>query len=267
MAITVEVANDPPITDVLVSGLPVGTTKVLLLRTTSDREARVRGDDQANVIGSDMTLRDYDVPIGRDFTYRAHCYASDGTDLGWVGPSTAVQVPSVNPWQAWLSDPLVPALARKVTLNAGSDSERTYDSETVFAQVAGAQRPVAISGTRSAADGWTFRFRSTTFDEATAINSLIAGGGVLLLRANASVVWHETGLIYLSSPTIKAAPRRDLAYQHQRLDWELSAREVQPPSISAVAPLRTWQDVLDQFATWQDVKDYYDSWLNALRGA
>lgn len=266
MAITVTTHSDPPSADLYITDLPATTARIWLWRSWASKQSRVRGDAHVSVIDDEATVKDYDVPVGRPFSYRVQCFAADGSDLGFVGPTSTYEITFTERDLMWLSDPLVPALARLVVLNAGTDVSRAYEAPTTYAQVIGRRRPVAIGGARSTASEWAFRIKSYSYEESTALDDMAAGGGVLLCRTHPESVRHRDGLIYLSAPSIIEEPRMDFVYEQDRADWSLVGREVEPPSISVVAPTRTWQDVIDENATWQDVINAHATWLDVIRG-
>jgi hypothetical protein len=267
MAITVTTHTDPPSADLYITDLPATTAYAWLWRSWASKQARVRGDAHVAIIDDEATMVDYDVPVGRPFSYRVQCFAADGSDLGFVGPTSEYEIAFTDRRMMWLSDPLVPALARLVMLEDSTDRSRTYEAPTTYAQVIGRRRPVAIGGARSTASDWTFRIWSFSFDESTAIEDLAGGGGVLLCRPHPEAIRHRDGLIYMSTPGVVEEPRRELVTRRpQGADWVLAGREVEPPSISVVAPVRTWQDVIDENPTWQDVINTHATWLDVIRG-
>lgn len=266
MAITVTANSNPPSADLFLSELPSGTTKVRVWRSWADQEQRVRGDEQAYVISLETRLEDFDIPVGRAVTYRAECFAADGSELAPLGASDPFTVNIADPTTAWVSDPLAPGLARLLTMESGDDS-RTFDADTVYAQVIGQRDPVAISGVRSSASDWEFTFIGFTYEESTAFEALISAGGVVLIRTDPTVVRHATGLIYLSSPQVKELRRRDMIRPHRyRSDWVVAGRQTRPPSLSVVMPLREYTDMETENADYQGVLDDFTDYLALLRG-
>ena len=271
MGIAVTVHTSPPSTDLFLSSLPSGTTRVRVWRVWNNQQQRVRGDEQAAVIGTEVTLEDYDVPVGRPVSYWAQCYAVDGSELAPLAETTPITVTMVVPVEkeggqcAWVSDPLAPALSLLLAMTP-SDRSRSYDSDTVYAQVMGYEDPIAISGIRSSASDWTFGFRAFSFEESDSINALVSPGGTILIRPDAGAIRHKTGLVYLSMPRVQELPRYDFAFHQDWADWVLSGRQVRPPSVSVVMPLREYADMEAENADYQGVIDDYTDYLALLRG-
>lgn len=266
MAITVTTHTSPPSTDLFLSSLPSGTTKVRVWRSWADQEQRVRGDEQATVISLATRLEDYDVPVGRAVTYRAQCFAVDGSELTPMSATSPITISIADPTTAWVSDPLAPGLALLLAMESGDES-RSFDSDTTYAQPIGSRDPVSISGIRSSASEWDFTFIGFTYEESSAFEALISAGGVLLIRAAPDVVRHSTGLIYLSSPSVKENRRRDIvAPWRYRSDWVVAGRQCRPPSVSVVMPLREYTDMESENTNYQGVLDDYTDYLALLRG-
>ena len=266
MAIAVTTSTYPPSAALLLSSLPTDTVRVRVWRVWNDQQQRVRGDEQAAVIGSDAVLEDYDMPVGRAVSYWAQCFKADGSELAPLAATTPVMVALADPTTAWLSDPLAPGLSRLLPIFDG-DEQRTYESDTTFAQIIGQNDPVAISGARTSASDWSFTFVGLDFDESAAIESLILPGGTLLVRADPTVVQHATGLIYFASPTVTRRPRHDIVRPTpNRADWTIAGRQVRPPSVSVVMPVREYADMEAENADYQSVIDDYTDYLALLRG-
>lgn len=266
MPITVTPGTAPPIADLFLSSLPADTAVVAVWRMWADRESRVRGDDKTVVVGTETRLVDYDIPVGQPVSYRAQCFAGDGSELDPLAPTTPVTIDLDDVSTCWLSDPLAPALARLVVIDGATDTSRTYSADVVYAAVMGYNDPTAISGIRASAADWTFTLKSYSHEESTAIEALVMGGGTLLIRAYPSVIRHATGLIYLSAPTVTELPRWDIAYQEGRADWVLTGRQTRPPGLNIVMPLREYQDVLDENVDYADIVAKYPDYLALLRG-
>lgn len=266
MAITVTTRTSPPSADLFFTGLPSGTTKIRVWRSWANQQQRVRGDENAVVISLETRLEDYDLPVGRAVTYYAQCFASDGSELASVAESSPVTVNIADPTTAWVSDPLAPGLARLLSMESGDES-RSFDSDTTYAQIIGDRDPVSISGVRSSASEWEFTFIGFTYEESDALEALISAGGVLLIRAAPDVVRHATGLIYLSSPSVKEVRRRDIvAPWRYRSDWVVAGRQTRPPSVAVVMPLREYADMEAENTNYQGVVDDFTDYLAALRG-
>lgn len=266
MGIAVTAHTSPPSVDLFLSSLPSGTTRVRVWRSWNDQQQRVRGDEQAVVVSLATALEDYDVPVGRAVTYWAQCFAVDGSELAPLSASSPVTITLADSTTAWVSDPLAPALGRLLPIFDG-DGSRTYESETVYAQIIGQNDPVAISGARTTAGDWSFTFVGLDFDESNAIETLIMGGGTLLVRADPDLVRHTTGLIYLSAPQVREEPRHDIVRPNpNRADWTITGRQCRPPSVSVVAPLREYADMEAENTDYQGVVDDYTDYLALLRG-
>lgn len=266
MPISVTSRTSPPSADLFLSALPAGTTRVRVWRVWSDQQTRVRGDEQSVVVGSETRLEDFDLPVGRAVAYWAQCFAVDGSELAPLPTTAQFTIALVSSETMWLSDPLAPALSRLVTLRGDTDVSRTYDSEVTYAHVIGHRLPVAIGGIRSAASDRRFTIVAGSFEESAAIEALTAGGGVLLLRTHPTTVRHSTGLIYLSAPQIVEEPRLDLVYSQTRGDWSIVGREVRPPGVSVVAPLRDYADVAGENTDYAGVVADYADYLALARG-
>lgn len=266
MPISVTASSSPPAADLFLSSLPAGTARVRVWRQWADQEQRVRGDEQASVVGSETRLEDYDLPVGRAVTYRAQCFAIDGSELAPLAVTSPVTVPLADPTTAWVSDPLAPGLAQLLSM-APSDMTRSFDSETVYAQVIGSRDPVSISGVRSSASDFGFTFIALSYEESNAIEALVSSGGVILVRADPTQVRHATGLVYLSAPQVRENRRWDMVMSYPyRSDWDVVGRQCRPPSLSVVMPLREYADVEAEAEDYQGILDLYTDYLALLRG-
>ena len=121
---------EPPSVALDVSGLPAGTASLSVLRlveASALSAVSVRGA-RGSVVGTTATLTDWDAPTGVPVVYRLTALGADGAILDTtdkVLPAIADDPLS----RAWLSDPLDPTSAVRVTLLLGTDETRSYPAD------------------------------------------------------------------------------------------------------------------------------------------
>jgi hypothetical protein len=265
---SIDARTNPPAADIYISGLPAGTSRIWLYREWLSKSVRVRTDDQAKIIALATRLEDYDVPLGTDVSYRVRAFSATGSELAVSGNSSGtVAFATIDPDTAWLSDPLAPGLGVNLVLDGSSDQQRTYQSGGVVAKVIGSSLPVAITENRLQASSWSFTFRAPDFETAGRLEALLQPGGVLLLRADPTVMQHPTGLLYLMAPqVVRDNIGYSLAYEGEQSEWTLVGDSVRPPTVGVVMPVREYLGVREESSTYFTVRDTNADYLSLLRG-
>ena len=236
-AITPSVVATPgPTVQLALTGLPSGTTRLIVTRSWSGTVAPVR--QQVAVGGSSATVRDFAAPIGRPATYAVQAVGSSGTIL-----ESAVSAPVTVPLLAdessgWVMDELEPRRALLLPWMDGTDEAVKYDAAAAVSYAASASVGTLLSGPRRIT-ARPMVIRTETHALADAFEALVQRGGPLLLRCNPTATRHRHGLIRVAAGSITAAPRHiyDLY-----TDWEWSGPEVAEDAWPGVVPLRTWEE-------------------------
>lgn len=250
----------PPFADLYISDLPPGTARIEVTRLWRGVARRVRGDRQAAVLGSGARLVDWALPVssgGTEVTYSVAAFSETGAMLG--EPSRAsVAAPSVSGSRVWLSDPHDPSGAILVMLLDEPERPKWAARVEVVQTMTG--RPIAIAGGRaSKSRGW--HVAASTVSEVSAVDRVL-DSGVLLLRGDADLIDHETGLIYTTAPEVT---RWRPAPLDPWVTYQWSGVETRGPGAPVAVSRRTYQDDLDEASTYADALALWPTYLDRVR--
>ncbi len=157
----------------------------------------------------------------------------------------------------WLKSIARPFLNRTVQVVHGSDITVSRPARVGLFDILGRSLPIAISSVRGSRR-WTMFVRTTTADEAEAMDLLLASGDILLVQSPAACAI-ETGYVSVGDVTTSRHPLRP-----QKRLYTMPLTEVATPGPDVVGSLGTWQTVIDTYATWADVIAANLTWADLL---
>ena len=262
-----------PQAGVTVTGLEAGN-QVISVQVSWDGGATfkdVSGGRRIVAVGGAF-VRDYFPPLNVPATYRVVEHSISGAPTSDTLPLTIASA------RSWLQDPLNPREAVSVVsdghtpdgnrgLMAGSFASAAWSQQVDFAQVLGADRPVASAGQRMIAGQVPLVIQHEVAAEGGKLRRLLMQAGQLVLRG------HDFDLLEAVAHFVvpDASERRELRFTnppHQVSTWDLTATQVRPLSLKIVVPYWTYAQVaaLWSGSTYQDAYDArpgdtYLSWL------
>lgn len=157
----------------------------------------------------------------------------------------------------WLKSLARPFLNRTVQVIHRPDITVTRPARTGIFEIVDRSVPIAISTVRGSRR-WTMYVRTTTADDAEAMNLLLASGDTLLVQAPSSCAI-ETGYVSVGDVATTRHPLRP-----QKRLYTMPLTEVAAPGPDVVGSLGTWQTVLNTYATWADVLAANLTWADLL---
>ena len=272
VAIAVTLDNDPDAPNVQITLTSItnpGATYTVYRvdNTGEDSDTPVRGLDQVVPDSTSDAGFDFEVPIGKSVSYRVE----QGVDTDTDGPLT---IPSADFGAVWLSSVHQPLLSRRVVMSEWNVTE--YPTRILGKyNVLGRKNPVVLTDTWGTRQGNmklvtdNDNISDTTWRE---LYLLLTEGKTLLLRTPGRAYSGELDMYFdiESYSRTRIGPIRadgKIPFLH-----DITFIEVDRPATAEESlGLRTWQDVLDDYATWQDVLDEYgalpppdNSWLGVL---
>ena len=261
------VVGAPPFAYLYIAGMPAGTVRVQVTRTWQGVAQRVRGDEQAVVVGSGVLVEDWALPVGDGpVGYSAQPISATGAPLGAPGVVT-VAAPTIDHSMVWLSDPHDPMGSALVGLLASDDGEAASSAVQVVTPISGP--PLAIGAPRTArqrswqvvvTDEPTARIVDTILHCGT--SARIGGTGVLLLRGAPECLDHPTGVLYVTAPTVERS--RTLPHE-PRVVWGWAGVETRGPMAPPAVARRTYQDDLDEQPTYAASLAAYPTYLDRVQ--
>ncbi len=230
-----------------------------LYRVVGTTQSVVRGPDGpmqgVPVVSEQMTLEDYEAPIGVDVWYRYEQYdAGTGAfDGGGTSLSTALTVP--DPSDVWIKDVLQPQ--RNVLVRASVAPDWVMPIEQTEYRIRGRQNSVILSDVRGGLTG-TLAVWTDTDDQRQALRFALAPGHTLLFQFPPGL-----GLEDVYAAVADAGPGRVVPYggEPRRL-WQLPLTEQDAP-IGGVGGSAGWT-VQDVVTTWPTVLAVANSYATVL---
>lgn len=203
----------------------------------------VRGGAPAQVLsttGVGWVGYDHEAPLDQAVTYRATSGATTFSSSAVTVPSSTADLSS----RAWLTHPLRPSLSLSVLVTGVG--ARTRKGRGSILPIVGSSDPVALTDTRLSPSGELAVFTST-LAESTAMEALLADGGVLCVRCPA--VW---GSMWFYGAFADVTDESAAGHaQDPSREWRLPYVAVASPAgSSSGAVTATWADVIAAYATW-----------------
>ena len=256
------IVSSPPWVDFAFSALPAGTAACRILRADPDGTWRqLPGAGQRPVLGSEWRFIDHGLPVRNAATlisYRLEPLSAAGAVLPAGVLSWSVTAPTVAHAEVWLSDPLDPLMAVKLTANATDYAQSWGGSGGLLTPIGGL--PVSTGMSRWRQRSW--RVKTTNAGDAAAVLGMVDSGAVLLLRGDPECLAHDTGVVYL----LAERPSMQWVTTHDpRRWWDLAGTECQPPAILQLVAGRTYADDLAEHATYAISKAALPTYLDRMR--
>lgn len=232
-----------------------------LYRVVGTTQTLVRGPggwvDGLGLVSDQLTIEDYEAPIGVLITYRFQEYNSIGNGAG-AGSTTAVTLTLPDISDCWIKDPLQPQ--RNLLLQAATAPDWTRPIEQTEHRIRGRRNSVILSDVRGGLTG-TLQVWTMTDDERAALHYALDTGNVLLIQFSPGL-----GLEDAYFAVGEVAEPRLIAYGGEpRRRWSLPLTQVDAP-IGGVAGTAGWtvQDVATTYTTVQQVFDAYATVLDLI---
>lgn len=233
---TAIVATPAPTVNLTLTGLPAGTSSLIVTRSWASTVRTVR--QRVVVSGTAALVRDYSVPIGRAASWTVQALSAAGAILE-SGTSGSVTVPLLtNASTAWVVDELDPRHAMLVSLMEGTDAQVQYSSNGILSVPADGGDATWISGARQIG-GRPFIVKTTNAAQGDAFEVMIRRGSVLLFRCNPETIRHRHGLIIVAAADIIEFPRHP---KEGPSTWQASGAESAPDAWPDTVPLVTWDE-------------------------
>ena len=276
IAVTLATHTSPPSVDIAISGLPVGTASLSVLRVVSVdilAAASVRGASSA-LVGTTADVTDWDAPTGVPVTYRVTALSGDGTVLESAEATSDVipdQWGAIEGWRGWLSDPLNPTAAKSVCLLAGTGASRTSSMPVAFSYPAtsgGFAR--AVYGTRRKPSHQVIVYAKDPVEVAE-ISELLTTCPSLLFRPPSAM--RLPPVIYGVSPDVVEVPFGERGKGDPQTRWVLDLTATRGPGRDVIRGGWTYSDILalgltyrQLFTAWGLPADSFGSYRDLLRG-
>ncbi|MCW7941698.1 hypothetical protein AAW14_06565 [Streptomyces hygroscopicus] len=234
------------------------TTQYLTLyRIVAGRQTIVRGStgylDSTALTSTQLTVEDYEAPLGQDVSYRAELYTSTGT-LGSRREDGPVQLTVDDPSLVWIKDPVQPE--RNVQLRASEPPDWARPIEQSVLRVRGRRNPVVLSDVRGGLTG-TLKIWTLTDAEREAMHFALDTGDTLLLQFAAGYGLDDT-YVAVGEAT---ESRVSWGGEPRRL-WQLPLTQVDAPT-GGTSGTAGWT-VQDLAATWATVLDVVHTYATVL---
>ncbi|MCG5464235.1 hypothetical protein MED01_002400 [Micromonospora sp. MED01] len=158
----------------------------------------------------------------------------------------------------WLKSIARPFLNRAVVVRDFSDITRR--SRAGVFDVKGRTMPVAVTDVRGSRQ-WTLDVNTYNEQERTDLDSLLAGGDILLVHVPANsgrISAAPGGYVTVGDTRETTLPTAELTNRV----FTLPLTEVAAPGPDVVGSTGTWQTVLNTYATWADVMAAHSSWTD-----
>lgn len=271
IAVTLDTHTSPPSVDIAVSGLPVGTASLSVLRVVSAdilSAASVRGASSA-LVGTTADVTDWDAPTGVPVTYRVTALSGDGTVLE-SAEATSDVIPDPGGSLGWLSDPLDVDSPLTVTMMMGTDAQRNYDMPVSLSYPVGDGLGRAVYGTR----------RQPTYQLVLRVEGLTAASTLReLLTRNASMLWRPPSHLGLPPVIYGVAQPQELPQGPRPVGdtpvfyWSADLTATRGPGWDILRGGWTYGDILalgltyrQLFTAWGLPADSFGSYRDLLRG-
>lgn len=236
-------------------------TVMTLYRVVGSTQTIVRGPDGwitgLVVTAAQMTVEDYEAPIGVDVVYRVEAYNDIG-EISNFGTTAPVQLRLDDPSDCWVKDPLQPQ--RNLLLQAAAAPDWTRPIEASEYRIRGRRNSVILSDVRGGLVG-TLQLWTVSDAERTALHYLLDTGNTLLVQVNPGL-----GLEDAYFAVGEVAEPRLIAYGGEpRRRWSLPLTQTDAP-VGGVGGSAGWtvRDVLTTYSTALDVANGYGSVLDLV---
>lgn len=219
----------------------------------------------ATATGAVLAFTDYEAPFGVESRYLVRSYSLTGALM-----SAEQQAITLNVNEAWISDPLAPAVSTRVRFADDSLSAFTYPSDRSLLPISGSALPVATSGGRRAASAVPLSMMAHDKAAADALRATFATADVFLLRLPASWLIPLPGSAYLSADQVQesvVATRSTQGVAASYWQFDTTVDLVAMPAASIVVPPRTYGTVLSEAISYDANMTLRPTYLDMLRGS
>lgn len=261
MRVTTRLNGTPPQVRLEITGLPATTARVRVTRSWADYETPCPDAGLVIPVGGTWAWTDYGLPATAE---TATCtYLIEATDASGAvvdTGTTTVKTALVGHSDGWLSDPLDPLSAVRVTVTHETGAPGWASSGSVVAPMGGVAVSLGAQRSRSR------DFCVSVDDRASwsAIWQMLERGGVLLLRTDPSCVGHPTGHIHLhvddaqATETLPHDPWRGVV---------LRTTEVAPPLHAVAVEAVTYADTTATYTTYARTRAALPTYADRSRGS
>lgn len=235
-----------PWVEVFPESVPAGTATLRMYRYSENRTWLVRGGVD---VAPGVAMQDFEVPFRTPATYRAECFNSAGTSLGFTESSTI----ELDIEGTWVHQPLQPLLATRVNLRLDSNSGLIREVPGESAYPEGAVVGRWIGARRRGLRGVNIALRTTTLEAANTLQAMVGAYdeteqlGVLCLRTSSAIRWPRTFFFAVPELVEQAIT---VHVSGERIHFDAVADEVEPPFPGLVMPLLTYDDLDAYYGTY-----------------
>lgn len=203
-----------------------------------------------------VPVDDYEFPDQTETIYRVVGYDSTS------GIPTDIATVSIEPSLdgVWLKSTTRPFLNTIVDVVFRNPASITRPTRAGVFDIVGRSYPIAVSDVRKS-QRWTMQFRTHTYDEANAVDLLLASGDTLYVHTPSGCPSDiiPGGYVAVGDSTVEWHPLRP----ESRL-WTLPMTEVAAPGPDVGGAAVTWASVLALYADWSEVLAANASWADVL---
>jgi hypothetical protein len=246
--------NPSPRVRIDVTGLPADAD--VTIHRYADETATVMGAVKVFGGGS-FTVVDYLAPTGVIVTYLAEWFdPTSGASLG-LSAGASLILPAESDF-AWVSDPLQPGNAVRVTI-ADVFADKLTRSRSVQLHRVG-NRTVALMGSQGKLLSVNLRCYTDAAD--TDMLRKIVGAGIVCIRTAPPVALPRVLTGVLASADEVGF---DIRFGGDTTVWDVTGDEISPLELDIAVPVVTWQNYIDAFPTWADFNAAYLTWFDAMQ--
>ena len=257
-SVTAHTNMDPaPRVDILIddADLSVETHSITVWQISSAGQFEVRNAVRRAAAGG-FFVTDYEVPLGVPVTYRVQEFNSGGTELSFA-LNLPVQV-NVSHGFAFISDPLVPSRAVRVSAEAGFAAQLR---QTRPAKVYRAgNNTIALLGQRGLLEDVPLRVWTDDPDVRDTLDLIVAETQFLVRTGP------EFPIPRLLHVVVQSPERLPMDYAHGGTTdvWDLTGSQVSRTELEIIVPVVSYARFSAAFATYADFNAAYSTYLDAI---
>ena len=240
-----------------ITGLPVGTATILVERVVGSDVRPVRGARDLTVAGTGALVRDWEIPLGVEVTYRVVARNAAGGTLGTGFAQVELPGPTVP--HLWLSDPLEENSARLVVATNETDTERTWGASVSQVVPFGRALPSLTVGSRARLSEWPLTLLTQTQAEADEMRAFMLDASFILIRPPANMGLPP--LLYGSPASIVEVPHPSGVSL-----WRMPLTVSGGPLVHIVAHAWTYGDLEQLGLLYGDLPSMFPTYRDLQRG-